>query len=96
MTTSPLPPFLQGRGQPALAPWRLALITIMQFKVHLSETCDADAPHLITHVETTPTTTKDHQVTEPVHQALESQELLPQEHLVDGGYVDAELYHFPK
>ncbi len=47
------------------------------YKVHLSETCDADAPHLITHVETTPTTTKDHQVTEPVHQALESQELLP-------------------
>jgi transposase len=26
------------------------------YKVHLSETCDGDQPHLITHVETTPAT----------------------------------------
>jgi len=27
--------------------------------VHLTETCDDDQPHLITHVETTPATTPD-------------------------------------
>ncbi len=42
MTTSPLPPFLQGRGQPALAPWRLALITIMQFAENLTDRQAAD------------------------------------------------------
>jgi transposase len=34
--------------------------TWIGYKVHLSEICDADAPHLITHVETTATTSKDH------------------------------------
>lgn len=28
------------------------------YKVHFTETCDADSPHLITHVETTPATTR--------------------------------------
>ena len=54
----------------ALAPWT-------GYKVHLSETCDEDAPHLITYVETKPATTKDHEVTENVHQTLADQELLP-------------------
>lgn len=29
----------------------------MGYKVHLTETCADEAPHLITHVETTPSTT---------------------------------------
>ncbi len=61
------------------------------YKVHLSETCDEDAPHLITYVETKPATTKDHQVTENVHQTLAEAELLPDKHLVDAGYIDAQL-----
>ncbi len=61
------------------------------YKVHLSETCDEDAPHLITYVETESATTKDHEVTENVHQTLTEQELLPDKHLVDAGYIDAQL-----
>ncbi len=59
------------------------------YKVHLTETCDADAPNLITNVETTPATTQDCQALTPIHQALAEWELLPREHLVDAGYVDA-------
>ena len=66
-------------------------LTWSGYKVHLSETCDEDAPHIITHVETKPSTTKDHEVTDNVHQTLANQELLPQQHLVDAGYIDAEL-----
>ena len=40
------------------------------YKVHLTETCDEDLPHLLTHVETTSATTQDMEMTEPIHQAL--------------------------
>jgi len=60
------------------------------YKVHLTETCDEETPHLITHVETTPATTQDEQALEPIHAALAARDLLPAEHLVDAGYVDAE------
>jgi transposase len=59
------------------------------YKVHLTETCDSDLPHLITHAETTPATTPDWNQAEPIHDALAEQALLPDEHLLDGGYVDA-------
>lgn len=58
------------------------------YKVHVTETCDEDAPHLITHVETTSATATDEAALEPIHQALQQRELLPAEHLVDAGYVD--------
>jgi transposase len=61
------------------------------YKVHLTETCDADQPHVITNVETTPSTTPDVSVTEAIHQHLAEQDTLPGEHLVDAGYVDAQL-----
>lgn len=61
------------------------------YKVHLTETCDDDLPHLITHVETTPATTYDGAVTETIHTALATKGLLPQEHLVDAGFLDAEV-----
>jgi transposase len=60
------------------------------YKVHVTETCDEDTPHLITHVETTPATTQDEQVLDPIHTALAAQGLLPRDHLVDRGYVDSE------
>src|ERR671932_2331151 len=35
--------FYPGRGQPALAPWRLALVTVLQFLENLSDRQAADA-----------------------------------------------------
>ena len=61
------------------------------YKVHLSETCDEDAPHLITYVETTPSTNKDHEIMENLHGSLSQQNLSPSQHLVDAGYIDSEL-----
>jgi transposase len=58
------------------------------YKAHLTETCDEDRPNLITNVETTVSTVQDEQVTNPIHQALAAKDLLPQEHLLDRGYVD--------
>jgi transposase len=61
------------------------------YKVHLTETCDEASPHLITHVVTTPATTTDVETPQLIHAALAAKELLPAEHLVDAGYVDAEI-----
>jgi transposase len=56
----------------------------------LTETCDADTPHVLTHVETTTATDQDVTVVDPIHQALEQHELLPEVHLVDGAYTSGE------
>lgn len=61
------------------------------YKVHLTETCDADTPHLIVNVETTPATTPDDHMAAVVHQSLRGRTLLPREHLVDKGYTDAQM-----
>ncbi len=61
------------------------------YKVHLTETCDEELPHLITHVETTVATTYDGAMTETIHEALAAKGLLPEEHIVDSGYLDAEV-----
>jgi transposase len=60
------------------------------YKVHFTETCDEKRPHLITHVETTVAAVPDDQVLPHIHQALRSRGLLPEMHLVDAGYTDAE------
>jgi transposase len=61
------------------------------YKGHLTEGCEEDQPHFITQVETTPATLPDNQVTETIHQHLAAKGLLPSEHLLDAGYVDALL-----
>jgi transposase len=61
------------------------------YKVHITETCDKDTPHVITHVETTIAPQPDVETTEPIHKALSEKGRLPSEHMVDGGYVDSEL-----
>lgn len=61
------------------------------YKVHLTETCEEDGPHLITQVETTPATMADGARLPTIHQQLEQRDLLPSVHLADAGYVDAEL-----
>jgi transposase len=61
------------------------------YKVHLTETCEADQPHLITGVMTTPATTPDCVMGPAIQQDLAQRDLLPGTHLLDGGYVDADL-----
>jgi transposase len=61
------------------------------YKVHLTETCDPETPHVITNVETTPATTPDDNMVSVVHASLEQSELLPSEHLVDKGYTDSHV-----
>lgn len=61
------------------------------YKVHLTETCLAEELHVITNVETTAATVQDVAVTESIHRSLENRGLLPKEHFVDSGYVEASL-----
>jgi len=60
------------------------------YKVHLTETCDDAAPHLITNVETTPATTTDVAMTGTIHTHLAAKGLLPDEHIVDAGFMTAD------
>ncbi|MFE2492482.1 IS1182 family transposase [Streptomyces mirabilis] len=64
------------------------------YKVHFTETCDAretSRPHLITHVVTTDATVGDPVVVDEIHDRLDAKGLLPGEHLMDAGYISAEL-----
>jgi transposase len=61
------------------------------YKVHLTEPCDEQQPHLIVNVETTPATTPDDNMLEQVHDSLKVRDLLPAAHLVDKGYTDAHV-----
>ena len=57
------------------------------YMVHLSETCDAGRPRLVTHVDTTPASAHEATRTMAIHDALAAKALTPAEHLVDGAYV---------
>ncbi|MBC9180210.1 IS1182 family transposase [Pseudoroseomonas ludipueritiae] len=61
------------------------------YKVHVTETCDADTAHLITHVKTCPAMQPDMASTAEIHECLAAKGLLPSEHFVDSAYVDAAL-----
>jgi transposase len=61
------------------------------YKVALTETCEEETPNLITHVETTNAPTADGEMTPKVHRDLQQRNLLPAIHLVDTGFLDAEL-----
>src|SRR5690348_4028501 len=60
------------------------------YKVHLTESCDDDAPHLITDVQTTPAPLADCEMTPPIQASLAERQILPREQLLDMGYVTAE------
>ena len=49
------------------------------YKVHLTETCEAETPHMV-NVETTPAATLDDHMVESVHASLAQRGLLPAEH----------------
>jgi transposase len=59
--------------------------------VHVSDTCDPTAPHLLTHVHTTPATVHEAQGPIPIQQALLAKEVPPRAPLVDAAYTSAEL-----
>jgi transposase len=61
------------------------------YKVHLTETCEKESPHLITHVATTAATTTDEAMTETIHADLEQLDLTPGQHLLDSGYITAPI-----
>jgi hypothetical protein len=62
------------------------------YVVHVSEPCDQeDAPHLITHVDTTPATDHEATRTDAIHAALAAKGLPPGAHLVDAASVSAAL-----
>ncbi|MFE2917369.1 hypothetical protein ACFXI0_39305 [Kitasatospora indigofera] len=54
---------------------------------HVTETCTADSVNVITDVATTSAVTNDGQALPGIHTRLARRELLPAEHLVDGGYT---------
>ena len=60
------------------------------YKAHLTEICDKGRPRLITNVLTTHAAVSDDQVVGTIHQSLNQNDLLPEEHFMDGGYLSAE------
>jgi transposase len=60
------------------------------YKVHVTETCDDDAPRLITNVELTPAPIADTDMTDTIHDHLAAQDRLPGTHVLDAGYMDAD------
>lgn len=61
------------------------------YKVHVTEACDDDMAQVITDVSTGPSMRPDMTSTADIHDRLATKGLLPAEHFVDSGYVDAEL-----
>jgi len=70
------------------------------YKVHLTETCDVETtedtqakslPQLITDVQTTVANVQDVEMTQVIQEDLARHDLVPDEQIVDTGYVDAEL-----
>lgn len=61
------------------------------YKVHLTETCAAEHPRLITQVETIVATVHDVKVTETIQDNLVARGLAPESQFVDMGYIEADL-----
>jgi len=62
------------------------------YKAHLSESCDEELPHLITHVETTPATEPDFITLPTINEALIQKGLPPKEHFIDAGYMNIDNF----
>ena len=61
------------------------------YKVHVTQTCDVGQPELVVQVQTTLAPRPDVKETLPLQHDLEQRELLPAEHLLDGGYLESEV-----
>ena len=69
-------------------------MTWLGYKAHLTETCvaqEATIPQLIVQVQTTLANVQDVEVTESIQEDLAQHDLLPEDQVVDTGYVDADL-----
>ncbi len=89
-TNENIPPASRFVGSPYDTEARYAKkrdTTWVGYKVHLTETCDEDTPHLITHVETSRAPSADDTVTLKIHEDLKQSDLLPLNHWLDAGYV---------
>lgn len=89
-----LPPSAQSISSPYDLEARFSrkrATTWVGYKVHLSETCGDDQPHLITQVATTVSTEGDSDTLPRIHQGLAEKSLLPSQHLVDTGYMSADM-----
>ncbi|MFE6105257.1 IS1182 family transposase [Streptomyces laurentii] len=60
------------------------------YLVQLTETCEPDAPNLITHVATTDASVNDSKMIDGIHAGLRARGRLPAVHLVDANYIDAQ------
>ncbi len=60
------------------------------YKVHLTETCDDDQPHLITQVTTTPATTTNDTMLVPIQEDLKQHDLLPDKQWLDSGSIPSQ------
>jgi transposase len=56
-----------------------------------AESCESDLPRLITQVTTTIGPIPDGQTLPDIQAVLDQRDWLPEQHIVDAGYVDAEL-----
>lgn len=59
------------------------------YKLHITEVSDPDQAHFITQVETAPAIEQDHLALAGIQQKLAHKDLLPEQHLVDAGYMSA-------
>ena len=59
------------------------------YKVHLSEYCGDDLPHLITQFETVSAIEQDHHALVPIQADLAAKGFLPEQQLVAAGYISA-------
>src|SRR5437899_4572549 len=84
-TNRELPPATEGIESPydADARYRHKRDTSWTgYMVHVSETCESTAPHLLTHIHTTAATVHEAQCTPPIQQALIEKDVHPREHFV--------------
>ncbi|MES4792951.1 MAG: IS5/IS1182 family transposase [Chloroflexota bacterium] len=63
------------------------------YKGHFTETCAPDLLRLIMDVQTTHAPCPEAQVLPEIHWNLARQQVLPEKHLTDSGYIDAALLH---
>lgn len=60
------------------------------YKAHVTETCDPELPRLLIQAMTTVGSTSDEVTLTAIHEQLAQTRRLPQTHLVDAGYIDAD------
>jgi transposase len=58
------------------------------YKIHLTETCETDTPHIIVQVATTPAPQPDFEAIAAIQADLAHKQVLPGEHLMDQGYMN--------